>query len=325
MRLLAEQAAPSWVPVVAFAVPAVIVTLVLVPALRLRRRARAARRAQGRRRAPDATELGSAGGIDDPAPYSVDGLLKALAVKPEDHGPTADGMPHDEGWAGTMLGLRSRMSAGTTMLEPHVYWGTREGRQVFVRIGPDEKIEGGTTMLSNRHVRSITVLRVAAPVFDVESDDGALRASEGDVAEIRALVDGLAADRPTWSDVRIAGGQGNRRRPQRYRRHDGKLGLRPLAVRAHRAVHAARAAEGCAHRAELEGALRLRKGAEAGAEARLIPTSTDWSRRHRVAVNDAPCRSKSAHPGPTLILIAAAIAVILLIVYSGRGGGGGGY
>jgi len=206
MRLLAEQAAPSWVPVVAFAVPAVIVTLVLVPALRLRRRARAARRAQGRRRAQDATELGSAGGIDDPAPYSVDGLLKALAVKPEDHGPTTDGMPHDEGWAGTMLGLRSRMSAGTTMLEPHVYWGTREGRQVFVRIGPDEKIEGGTTMLSNRHVRSITVLRVAAPVFDVESDDGALRASEGDVAEIRALVDGLAADRPTWSDVRIAGG-----------------------------------------------------------------------------------------------------------------------
>jgi hypothetical protein len=206
MRLLAEQGAPSWVPVVAFAVPAVIVTLVLVPALRLRSRARAARRAQARRRAPTATELGSAGAIDDPAPYSVDALLKALAVKPEDHGPTADGMPHDEGWAGTMLGLRSRMSAATTMLEPHVYWGTRDGRQVFVRVGPDEKIEGGNTMLTNRHVRCITVLRVAAPVFDVESDDGELRASEATAEEIRALVDHLTPDRPTWSNVRIAGG-----------------------------------------------------------------------------------------------------------------------
>src|SRR5207249_3181100 len=133
---------------------------------------------QAQRRAPESTRLGSAARIDDPAEYSVDALLKALAVRPEDHGPTAEGMPHDEGWAGTMLGLRSRMSAASSVLEPHVYWGTREGRQVFIRVGPDEKIEGGTTMLSNRHVRSITVLRVAAPTFDVESEGGVLRVSD---------------------------------------------------------------------------------------------------------------------------------------------------
>src|SRR4029450_7885569 len=105
MIVLAEEAAPSWVPVVAFAVPAVIVLAVLIPALRLRGRAGRARRAQRGRRPATGTTLGSAAAIRDPSEYSVDALLKALAVRPEDHGPTADGMPHDEGWAGTMLGL----------------------------------------------------------------------------------------------------------------------------------------------------------------------------------------------------------------------------
>jgi hypothetical protein len=46
-------------------------------------------------------------------------------------------------------------------------------------MGPDEKLEGGTTMLSNRHVRSITVLRVDAPQFDVTSENGLLREIQG--------------------------------------------------------------------------------------------------------------------------------------------------
>ena len=206
MGLLAEEAAPSWVPVVAFAVPAVIVLAVLIPALRLRGRAGRARRAQERRRPAESTTLGSAVTIRDPSEYSIEALLKALAVRPEDHGPTADGMPHDEGWAGTMLGLKSRMSASSSVLEPHVHWGTRAGRQVFIRMGPDEKLEGGTTMLSNRHVRSITVLRVESPAFDVSSDDGALRVSGDSPPEIRGLVEPLNTDEATWSDVRIAGG-----------------------------------------------------------------------------------------------------------------------
>ena len=206
MSVLAEQAAPSWVPILAFAVPVLIVGAVLIPALRLRRRARVGRRAQEQRRSADATDLGSAERIDDPTAYSIDALLKALAVRPEDHGPTADGMPHDEGWAGTMLGLKSRMSDASTVLEPHVYWGTRDGRQVFIRVGPDEKIEGGTTMLSNRHVRNITVLRVDAPAFDLASDDGALRVSDESPPEIRGVAGRLAPDLATWTDVRIAGG-----------------------------------------------------------------------------------------------------------------------
>jgi hypothetical protein len=206
MGLLAEQAAPAWVPVVAFIVPAVIVLAVLIPALRLRRRAGVARRSQARRRRAPVTELGSVARIDDPAEYSIEAVLTALAVRPGDHGPTADGMPHDEGWAGTMLGLKSRMSASSQVLEPHVHWGTRGGRQVFIRIGPDEKIEGGTTMFTNRHIRSITVLRVEAPPFEVRSDDGELRATDDTPAPVRTLVERLAPDRATWSDVLVAGG-----------------------------------------------------------------------------------------------------------------------
>jgi hypothetical protein len=44
MVLAAEQAAPGWVPVVALAVPILIMLAVLVPALRRRGRAKSARR-----------------------------------------------------------------------------------------------------------------------------------------------------------------------------------------------------------------------------------------------------------------------------------------
>ena len=206
MWLAAEQAAPWWVPAIAFLIPAVIVTAVTVPALRLRRRAKRTRRAQTTRHSADTTPLASAASIDDPSGHSADAILKALAVKPEDHGPTGDGMPHDEGWAGTMLGLRSRISSSSSVLEPHVYWGTREGRQVFVRLGPDEKLEGGTTMFSNRHIRSITVLRVASPRFDLVAHHGRLEPSKDAPAEVRDVVSRLTADDVTWADARVTGG-----------------------------------------------------------------------------------------------------------------------
>jgi hypothetical protein len=149
--------------------------------------------------------MGSAGAIADPSDYSTDALLTALAVRSEDHGPR-DGMPHDEGWAGTMLGLKSRMSSATNLLEPHVYWGVRGMGQVFIRVGPDEKIEGGTTMLSNRHVRSITVLRVDSPQLEIESDEGTLRLTTSAPAAIEQLVTSLTTSLPTWSDTCITGG-----------------------------------------------------------------------------------------------------------------------
>jgi hypothetical protein len=204
--LVAEEAAPAWVPALAFLVPILIMAAVGTWAFKLRRRSSRTRRAQEKRIPSDATELGSAATIEDPSAYSLDAVLKAMAIQPEDHGPTADGMPHDEGWAGTMLGLRSRMSSSSQVLEPHVFWGKRAAGQVFIRIGPDERLEGGTTMFSNRHIRDITVLRVAAPVFDITVERGALKASGPGVGEVSGLLSGLAADEATWGDMRAAGG-----------------------------------------------------------------------------------------------------------------------
>jgi hypothetical protein len=190
--------------VVALAIPALIMLFLGTWAVRWRGRATRARRAQQQRLPDAAVDLGSAGAISDPSGYSTGALLKALALQPEDHSPR-DGMPWDEGWAGTMLGLKSRISISTNVLEPHVYWGVRAFGQVFIRVGPDEKIEGGTTMMSNRHVRSISVLRVDAPVFDIESVDGALRTDNAPAA-IQELLAALTPSAPTWSDARIAGG-----------------------------------------------------------------------------------------------------------------------
>ena len=105
-----------------------------------------------------------------------------------------------------MLGLKSRISTATQFLEPHVFWGTRAGRQVFIRLGPDEKLAGGTVMFSNRHVRHITVLRVGAPPFQIEAEGGALRASDESPPEIRGLIRGLTPDPTTWSDTSVTGG-----------------------------------------------------------------------------------------------------------------------
>lgn len=205
LAIAAEEAAPAWVPVVALAIPIVIMLLVAVPAFRKRARVKRAQAAQLDRLPEDAVDVGSAGAISDPSDYSTTALLKALAVKPADYGATGD-MPYNEGWAGEMLGLKARISDSTNVLEPHVFWGVRQQGQVFIRLGPDEKIEGGTTMLSNRHIRQITVLRVDAPSFRIFAEDGTLRLLDAAPAAVEELVTSLPTSVPTWGDARIVAG-----------------------------------------------------------------------------------------------------------------------
>jgi hypothetical protein len=190
--------------VIALAIPVVIMLLVVPPALRRRAHVARARAAESDRLAEAGVDVGSAGVISDPSDYSTTALLKALAVRPADYGP--DEMHYAEGWAGTMLGLKSRIATSTNVLEPHVFWGVRGLGQVFIRVGPDETIEGGTTMLSNRHIRSITVLRVASPEFRIQSDDGTLRLDTPAPAEVETIVAGLTTSSTTWSDTRIIAG-----------------------------------------------------------------------------------------------------------------------
>lgn len=201
----AEQPAPSWVPIVALAIPVVIIAAVLIPALRARARHRKAMQRSRGGVGEDSVALGSSAAVSDGATFSVDGLRKALAVKAEDHGPT-DSEPHDEGWAGTMLGLRSKISTATEVMEPHVYWGERELGQVFVRVGPDEEIEGGTMLLSNRHIRQITVLRVAAPEFKLDVVDGRPAVVEGAAPGIENLFSRMSSVDEIWQDAAAQGG-----------------------------------------------------------------------------------------------------------------------
>jgi hypothetical protein len=200
-----DTPAPSWLPIALLAIPVVIIAAVLIPALRYRARHKKAMARSRGGVGEDATALGSSAQISDGATYSVDGLRKALAIKPEDHGPTDD-EPHDEGWAGTMLGLRSKISYATEILEPHVYWGSRQLGQVFIRIGPDEEIEGGTMLGSNKHIRQITVLRVGAPEFKLDVIDGVPAVVEGAAPGIENLFARMSPTAEIWQDVAAQGG-----------------------------------------------------------------------------------------------------------------------
>jgi len=202
-----EQAVPGWVIAAAFAVPGVIMLLVLRWALRGRARHGRHKRAEGRRRGGDALTRGSAAGIPDGGEYKNEALLRALSIKAEAHGPDEHGNPHDEGWAGTMLGLRSKISSATDLLEPHLYWGPRAAGQVFVRMGPDEKIEGGSELYSERHLRSITVLRVDAPEFELDGSSGRPRPVGDDApAPLRRALDPIGTNPDLWDRLLVVGG-----------------------------------------------------------------------------------------------------------------------
>ena len=201
-----EQAVPGWVIAAALAVPGVIMLLVLRWALRGRARYGRHRRAEGRRRGGDALARGSAAGIPDGGAYTGEALLRALSIKPEDHGPDGEGNPHDEGWAATMLGLRSKVSSSTDLLEPHLYWGPRAGGQVFVRIGPDEKVAGGSELYSERHLRSITVLRVEAAGFELEGASGRPRAVGAAPPALAGALDPIATNPDLWDRLLVVGG-----------------------------------------------------------------------------------------------------------------------
>jgi hypothetical protein len=107
---------------------------------------------------------------------------------------------------GTMLGLRSRIADNTSVMEPHVFWGERAGRQVLVRVGPDEKLEGSTTMFSNRHLRAISVVRVGVPEFELRGEDGRLRVEGEAPGKVTDLVGELSPSPEVWRDLLVRGG-----------------------------------------------------------------------------------------------------------------------
>lgn len=200
-----NEPAPTWIPIVAFAVPVVIVLAVLIPALRGRRRYKKARAAQTEGIQPSTVALGSAGSIGDGGRYSTEALRRALSIAEEDWGPVDD-LPHNEGAAGEALGLKTKINTSSELLDPNLMWGTREYGQVFVRIGPDEKIEGGTELYSNRHIRQITTLRVDAPEFVMAERGGRPAIIEGSAPGIDAALSRIESNPAVWEGFTAKGG-----------------------------------------------------------------------------------------------------------------------
>lgn len=200
-----SEPAPTWIPIVAFAVPALIVLAVLIPALRRRGRYKKARQAQKSGIQVSTVALNSADSIGDGGDYSVDALLRAMSIAEEDWGPKGD-LPHNEGAPAEALGLKAKIGDATEVLEPTIYWGERPHGQVFVRMGPDEKIEGGTELYSNRHIRQIVTLRASAPEFLMGVRDGRPAIVEGSAPGIDATLARIKPNAAIWDGFAAKGG-----------------------------------------------------------------------------------------------------------------------
>jgi hypothetical protein len=200
-----ETAAPAWLPLLFLAIPVVLMGWLLAKAIPMRRRYNRVRRGP-LMRPVEGIPIGSAKAISDGGVIPSQNLLEALAIAPEDHGPKG-GLPHDEGSGATMLGLRSRVPLNTSgPSEPIVYWGVRDGRQVFVRLGVDEKGEGGE-IYTNRRLRQCTVVRIALPSFRLRGDDGLLTLEEGRLPRpAEVVLAALSRSPDIWRDLRIVAG-----------------------------------------------------------------------------------------------------------------------
>jgi len=178
-------------------IPITIMTLVFTWAIRARRRYR--RAIASPLSTPRGTvPIGSAASIRDAGQVPWRDLLDGLAVEPEGR--------YHEGWMGTMLGLKTKWSTSTTILEAHRMWGVREGRNVTIRLGPDEKIEGNHTMFSNKHIQAITRVELAAPSFVLVGVDGELDAEDFVPGAVNSVLMSIQPSAEVWHDVRITAG-----------------------------------------------------------------------------------------------------------------------
>ena len=222
---------PGWVIAAAFAVPGVIMLLIVRWAVKGRARQGRHRRAEGRRRDGQALDRGSAALIPDGGEYKSEALLRALSIKPEDHGPDDEGNPHDEGWGATMLGLRSKSqqpdrparsppvlgpARGGSGVRPHRSRREDRGRQRAVLRAPPA--------LHHRAARGRAGVRAGGLVGPAAS--GRVRAGAG-----------RTGPGGGWRQPGSVGEAGGGRRAQGHRGHATIrragvrwLGLRPVAA-----------------------------------------------------------------------------------------------
>ncbi len=104
------------------------------------------------------------------------------------------------------LGLRQDL--GGSRGSPYNYnWmhGRRHGRQVEVRIGRSEEYLKGLSFGSQKHMRQVVWVRVAAPDFELVGERGQLRLSDSSPAAASDTVARITIA-PVWHELRMAAG-----------------------------------------------------------------------------------------------------------------------
>ena len=145
-------------------------------------------------------EIGSAAQITDAGSIGWPSLLDALStVSPDSGNPAAR-----ENSAAQRLGLQAPRAV--SRYEPTLIYGVRHGRQVFIRIGIDETYLTGP---ANRHLRQITVLRAAAPDFELVGMGGELRPQSAQTdlpPSLRTVLQALGPSPDVWDGLLVVGG-----------------------------------------------------------------------------------------------------------------------
>ena len=101
------------------------------------------------------------------------------------------------------LGLTLLVGGGENGLA-QVMHGTRQGHQVFIRQGLiGDSLSPGMRL---RRFRSITVVRVAAPVFEARYGDGGIEPDEQAPPELREMLLSLSPSPEVWKDGRLVSG-----------------------------------------------------------------------------------------------------------------------
>jgi hypothetical protein len=149
---------------------------------------------------------GRAAEIDDPSALDWEVLWEALKTEPPADSPGT--ITQELG-----LGEERELSQTTTEMDATEFSGTRNGREVALRMG---------VVPSAWRDRGAVEVQVQAPVvpFQLREDDGRLVAEPGAPSEVEELLAALAPAPDVWRDVEVEGGP------------DGILARRPIKMKA---------------------------------------------------------------------------------------------
>jgi hypothetical protein len=166
----------------------------------LRRRSIAMRQLRGPLTKGDSSSRppGSAAEIADAGQVPVLEMFAAMRVAEV---PELDSEGEPNYVAGLGLTLREGWTSSSGTSHPQVMLGKRNNRQVFIRQGQ----VGHTLSLFNR-MRHITTVRVDAPDFELNADNGRLDPNAGAPGEVMGVVADLSPAPDVWHELRVVGG-----------------------------------------------------------------------------------------------------------------------